>query len=211
MLYLNGSIDERYKMKKALLLAGVACLMSANVEAGMLSPYVGADYVHVNTNYKKQNKAKEGSYADKFNSYALSAGIRLTNYFAVEGFYQQSENKDKNTTGGYDGASFKNSLELKSYGIDIVKDVINLGMLEVLTSVGYVHYEAETKSRLTLNGSTAYAHDTEEGDGLRFGVGGQVNLNDNVAVRGMFRYAITDLDTVRNYKEFSIGLRYYFW
>ncbi len=196
-------------MKKTLLLAGVACLMTANANAGMLSPYVGADYVHVNTDYK--NKNKEGKYADSFNSFGVSAGIRLTNSFALEGFYQQSQNKDKNTDGGYDGASFKNSLELKTYGVDVVKDIINLGKVEVLTSIGYVRYQAETKSVLTLGGTTTSAHDTEEGDGLRFGIGGQFNLTDNLGVRGMFRYGITDLDAVKNYKEFSVGLRYYFW
>ena len=46
-------------MKKTLLLAGVACLMTANANAGMLSPYVGADYVHVNTDYKNKNKANQ--------------------------------------------------------------------------------------------------------------------------------------------------------
>ena len=195
-------------MKKVFLLASVACLMSLNAEAGMLSPYIGADYINVNADYGNENDSK---YADNFNSYGVSAGIRLTNSVALEGFYQQSENKEKNSDGGYAGADFKSSLKLKSYGIDLVSDVVNLGKVEILTSVGYIRYEAETESRLVMGGTSAYAHDTEEADGVRFGIGGQFNLTQNLSVRGMFRYAVTDLESVKNYKEFSVGVRYYFW
>ncbi len=195
-------------MKKTLLLAGAACLMGFNAEASILAPYIGADYVNVNADYGNENKDK---YADKFNSYGVSAGIKLTNNFAIEGFYQQSEDKDKNSNGGYAGADFNSSLKLKSYGIDLVSDVLNLGKVEILTSIGYTRYEAETKSRLVMGGATSYAHKNDEGDGIRFGIGGQINLTDNLGIRGMFRYAVTDLDSVKNYQEFAVGLRYKFW
>lgn len=195
-------------MKKTLLLAGAVCLLSFNANAALLSPYIGADYVNVNADYGNENKDK---YADNFNSYNVSAGIKLTNSFAIEGFYQQSEDKDKKSDGGFAGADFNSSLKLKSYGVDFVSDVLNLGKVEILTSVGYTRYEAETKSRLLLGGTTSYASHSEEGDGLRFGIGGQINLTKNLGIRGMFRYAVTNLDSVKNYKEFAVGLRYYFW
>ena len=61
-------------MKKTLLLASVACLISANASAEMmqdLKPYVGIDYVYDNADFKgAASKAK-----DNYNSGSINAGI----------------------------------------------------------------------------------------------------------------------------------------
>lgn len=50
----------------------------------------------------------------------------------------------------------------------------------------------------------------EEGNGLRLGIGGQINPLPSLGIRAMFRYTVTDMDAVKNMKEVTVGVRYYF-
>ncbi len=196
-------------MKKIGLLAAVLCLFSSNADAFLLSPYIGADY-----NYSSLNmgRANEELYADNFNSLGVTAGVKLLSFLSVEGFYQQSENKDNTVRNHFvEGDQFSSKLKLKSYGVDLVSDVINLGIVEVLSSVGYAYYDADVVNTLRVNGAAnARKSFSEEGNGLRLGIGGQINPLPSLGIRAMFRYTVTDLDTVKNMKEVTVGIRYYF-
>ena len=63
---------------------------------------------------------------------------------------------------------------------------------------------------VTVNGETGHKNYNEEGNGLRFGLGAQINPTPSIGIRAMLRYTITDMETVKNMKEFTVGLRYYF-
>ena len=78
-------------MKKTLLLAGVAALVSFNANAMEMKPYVGLDYV-----YSMVDLAEGDSYfEDKLNAFAVSAGTRFHKNFGMEAFYQRSEEGEK--------------------------------------------------------------------------------------------------------------------
>lgn len=195
-------------MKKCGLLLTVFCLLSFNANAGLISPYVGADYTYSSLNFGRQD---DDLYADNFNSLGVVAGVKLLSWISVEGFYQQSENKDNSVHNYYvAGDSFSTKMKLKSYGVDLVGDVLNLGIVEILSSVGYGYYDADITNSIYLNGTSAKRGYTEDGNGLRLGIGGQINLTPSLGIRAMFRYTITDMDAVKQMKDVTVGLRYYF-
>ena len=194
-------------MKKIGLLAAALCLFSADAGAAFVSPYVGADYNYSSLNFGRES---EDFYADNFNSLGVVAGVKLLSFLSVEGFYQQSENKDNTVRNHFvEGDEFSTKLKLKSYGVDLVGDVLNLGIVEILSSVGYGYYDADVTNTVNINGVGRRSFN-EEGNGLRLGIGGQINPLPSLGIRAMFRYTVTDMDAVKNMKEVTVGVRYYF-
>ena len=195
-------------MKKIGLLAAALCLFSADAGAAFVSPYVGADYNYSSLNFGRES---EDFYADNFNSLGVVAGVKLLSFLSVEGFYQQSENKDNTVRNHFvEGDEFSTKLKLKSYGVDLVGDVLNLGIVEILSSVGYGYYDADVTNTVNINGGGGRRSFNEEGNGLRLGIGGQINPLPSLGIRAMFRYTVTDMDAVKNMKEVTVGVRYYF-
>ena len=195
-------------MKKIGLLAAALCLFSADAGAAFVSPYVGADYNYSSLNFGRES---EDFYADNFNSLGVVAGVKLLSFLSVEGFYQQSENKDNTVRNHFvEGDEFSTKLKLKSYGVDLVGDVLNLGIVEILSSVGYGYYDADVTNTVNINGVGGLRSFNEEGNGLRLGIGGQINPLPSLGIRAMFRYTVTDMDAVKNMKEVTVGVRYYF-
>ena len=140
-------------MKKIGLLAAALCLFSADAGAAFVSPYVGADYNYSSLNFGRES---EDFYADNFNSLGVVAGVKLLSFLSVEGFYQQSENKDNTVRNHFvEGDEFSTKLKLKSYGVDLVGDVLNLGIVEILSSVGYGYYDADVTNTVNINGVAA--------------------------------------------------------
>ena len=195
-------------MKKIGLLAAALCLFSADAGAAFVSPYVGADYNYSSLNFGRES---EDFYADNFNSLGVVAGVKLLSFLSVEGFYQQSENKDNTVRNHFvEGDEFSTKLKLKSYGVDLVGDVLNLGIVEILSSVGYGYYDADVTNTVNINGVGGRRAFNEEGHGFRLGIGGQINPLPSLGIRAMFRYTVTDMDAVKNMKEVTVGVRYYF-
>ena len=195
-------------MKKIGLLAAALCLFSADAGAAFVSPYVGADYNYSSLNFGRES---EDFYADNFNSLGVVAGVKLLSFLSVEGFYQQSENKDNTVRNHFvEGDEFSTKLKLKSYGVDLVGDVLNLGIVEILSSVGYGYYDADVTNTVNINGVGGRRSFNEEGNGFRLGIGGQINPLPSLGIRAMFRYTVTDMDAVKNMKEVTVGVRYYF-
>ena len=195
-------------MKKIGLLAAALCLFSADAGAAFVSPYVGADYNYSSLNFGRES---EDFYADNFNSLGVVAGVKLLSFLSVDGFYQQSENKDNTVRNHFvEGDEFSTKLKLKSYGVDLVGDVLNLGIVEILSSVGYGYYDADVTNTVNINGVGGRRSFNEEGNGLRLGIGGQINPLPSLGIRAMFRYTVTDMDAVKNMKEVTVGVRYYF-
>ena len=195
-------------MKKIGLLAAALCLFSADAGAAFVSPYVGADYNYSSLNFGRES---EDFYADNLNSLGVVAGVKLLSFLSVEGFYQQSENKDNTVRNHFvEGDEFSTKLKLKSYGVDLVGDVLNLGIVEILSSVGYGYYDADVTNTVNINGVGGRRSFNEEGNGLRLGIGAQINPLPPLGIRAMFRYTVTDMDAVKNMKEVTVGVRYYF-
>ena len=178
-------------MKKLLAFSLLFALSAANAQAaGWLNPYVGIDYAYTNAGY--------GNYTDKAlkdqtDSYVLSAGIKILPGLAVEGFYQQSAH-EKNT----------------SANVILPGDSLNRGLVQIRGSVGIARYDVKVSQDYFVNGTGGHTNKTYSGEGLRFGIGAQINLTDSWSLRGMGRYSVTNIEKIDDFKEITLGLRYSF-
>ena len=182
-------------MKKYLLLAGVASIMSFNANAMEMEmkPYVGLDYV------RSMVDINEDYAEDDFNAYAINAGVKMHKNFGVEAFFQQTEEGKKTAPGG-----IKVKDKYHAYGLDLM-GYMPLGCeekVELIGSLGMGYYDAELK-----NNDTKY---TDDGWGWRLGAGAQYNFTENMAARMMVRYADVDIEGVDNIVDVTAGVRYSF-
>ncbi|MBR5154394.1 MAG: outer membrane beta-barrel protein [Alphaproteobacteria bacterium] len=175
-------------MKKTYLTLIASMVLATNANAFVVSPHVGIDYVSSTPN----------GYGniDSLNGASLNAGVKALGFLSVEGYYQK-----------YFSTSTPNGSKTKpaAYGLDLVADTLNLGVVEVLTTVGYGKY--------TLDGGTLGKKlEKFEDTSYRAGFGVQVNPTDNIGIRAMYRYVFPKDDFFKkNVQELSIGLRYYFF
>lgn len=204
MLRLQFNYKRDINMKKLLILAVALCVTAFDAKAFLLNPYIGADYGYSSLNFGKKY---DEFYADSFDSYGAVVGLKVFSLLSVEGFYMQSDSEDSQTWGK---SKVSTKLKLESYGVDVVGDVLNLGVFEVLSSIGYGYYNADVTNTSTGYNGTVRKKFDEDGNGIRFGLGAQINPTSSIGIRGMFRYTITDMDAVKNMKEFTLGIRYYF-
>ncbi len=171
-------------MKKLIL--SLFCMMfSYNANAVILSPHVGIDYVG----------SKPNSFdLSEYSSVSVNAGIKILSFISVEGYYQEAFSIDAE----------KGHTNPSSYGVDVVGDLLNLGVVELLSSVGYGQYN--------LSGGELNKHQKDyETGAFRVGLGGQINLTNNLGIRAMYRYVMPDSSFVDNIQEISVGLRFYFF
>lgn len=186
-------------MKKTLLLAGVACLISATAAHAMdytnIKPIIGLDYAYDNAEFKKESKGLN----DDFNSGIISLGTRIGDYSSVEAFYQLAGEKKTST----DVAKYK--AKFSAYGLDVYGH-LPLGCeqkVELLGSLGLGIYDIDIKR----DGGKVV--DTNR-VGYRIGLGAQYNFTPNVAGRIMGRYDYIGNGQLHSMNEVTAGIRYAF-
>jgi len=190
ILYIT--LKSFYKLKeltmKKFYLSLMATMFAFNAHAFVVSPHVGIDYVSTTPN----------GYGDldSLNGVSVNVGVKALGFLSVEAYYQRFLTTD---------AAYKTRTNPKTYGIDAVFDTLNLGLVEVLTTVGVGKYE--------LNGGKLdHKIKDFEGKTYRAGFGAQLNPTPSIGIRAMYRYVFPeDKFLKKNAQEFTVGVRYYFF
>ncbi|MCM1324433.1 MAG: porin family protein [Acetobacter sp.] len=173
---------------KKLYLTLAATMLSFNANAFIVSPHVGLDYVSATPN----------GYGniDSLNGGALSVGVKALGMVSVEGYYQKFFSTD---------AAHGSKTKPAAYGVDAVFDTLNLGVVELLTTVGYGKYSLDGGR---LNSKMKGFEDKT----YRAGFGAQFNPTSNIGIRAMYRYVFPeDKFFKKNVQELTVGVRYYFF
>ena len=189
-------------MRKTLLLAGVASIMSFNANAMEMEmkPYVGLDYVYSMIDADEIDGV--GGVEEDLNAYAINAGVRMHKNFGVEAFFQQAAEGKKNH------GDTKVKDKYHAYGLDLI-GYMPLGCdekVELLGSLGMGYYDTEVK----VESPSQRLKETDDGWGWRLGAGAQYNFTENMAARVMVRYADVDVEGVDNVVDLTAGVRYSF-
>lgn len=177
-------------MKKFLIATVAAVMCSTAVQAGEYLPYMGIDYVNMNPNVSAR-------FPDNYNAGSLTAGVKFMDIGSIEFFAERSMKEKENVDG------IVSRGRMYGFGVDGILNAYNLSQGTILASVGYGRISAKLKH----NGEMT----KDDGNDLRFGVGGELNPSENWGFRAMFRYSLTDSKAYKNAKEFTIGTRYYFY
>ena len=186
-------------MKKTLLLAGVACLFAASANAEV-RPYAGLDWNYSTFDYAYD---AENLIEDDYQSASLIAGAKLHKNFGVEAFYQLSQ-QEKNTNEDSTVHS-----RFQAYGLDAL-GYLPLGCdgtVELIAGAGIGEYEMKARTK-DFGGEKM--SEKEKAFAYRLNFGAQYNIDDNWAVRGMYRHVYTQHSEIDGINEFSLGVRYSF-
>lgn len=173
---------------KKLYLALAATMFSFNANAFIVSPHIGLDYI----------SAMPNGYSgiDNLNGGAFSAGVKALGFVSLEGYYQKYFSTD---------AKHGSKTKPAAYGVDAVFDTLNLGVVELLTTVGYGKYSLD-------GGKLDAKMKNFEDKTYRAGFGAQFNPTSHIGIRAMYRYVFPeDKFFKKNVQEFTVGVRYYFF
>ncbi len=177
---------------KKILLASALALLPLSAQALEVRPVVGVDY-----NYSKVglNGIYDDVFEDTYHSFSGVIGTKISQYFGIEAFYEQSLDED-----GYSGLVESN---FNAFGAEAVFYVPLVDKLELVPSIGLGRYEVEAE---ILN-----LKDSEDGLGIRGGLALQYNFTDNVAIRAGGRYVwLSNFDSTDDIMQLTAGLRFTF-
>lgn len=190
-------------MKKALLLASAALLISTSAKAEWndfyrdVKPYIGADYAYDNLDLKSEAKhAKEN-----FNSAVVNAGMQVTEYADLEAFYQFGGNRKAHLREDQGGGTKK--FRFDAYGLDLY-GYLPLGCeqkFKLLATAGAAVYDTELKYNDKISKSRV---------GYRVGGGAMYKFTDHIAARVVGRYGYIGTRDLNHLAEVTAGLRYSF-
>lgn len=154
--------------------------------------YIGGDFSRSFISY--QGDYNE-FYNEDYNVYGPVVGISV-NGIGMEGFYQMSGTTD-NESG--------QETEFRVYGAEFIMALPTTDMVDFVASLGFVKYEFE----YTPSGGERVKDDCE---GIRFGLGFQINLSKHIALRTMYHYSSinSNIDKFEDINEITTGLRIYF-
>lgn len=194
-------------MKKTLLLASVACLISSAASASMMddakkvynemTPYVGMDYAY--TNLDLNGPAKHAK--ENFNSAKLNVGVDVGKHMSLEAFYQFGGARKAHLKESQGGGTKK--YKFNAYGIDAY-GYMPLGCAQKFSLVGTAGmaiYDTELKYNDKVSKSKV---------GYRVGGGAQYKLTDKMAARVIGRYGYVGSKQLNHVAEVTAGLRYSF-
>ena len=185
-------------MKKICMIAVAASAFALNAQAmdwgnNLVRPYIGADYIY--------SHAKQGAYASgakrDYNSWDVNAGMDITQYASLEGFFQQAFSREKHTDDG------KITSRFYAWGMDMYGRMpIMCSGFNLLASVGFADYNV----KYTLEGNSI----DKQRVGYRGGVGFSYDFTEHMSFRMMGRYSYVGMASLDNLMEMTAGLRYTF-
>ena len=189
-------------MRKGMLLAGVAILLAGTAQAMEINPYIGADYTYSKADYKSDNATWDKALKENYNSLGANLGMRPSQYFSLEGFFQQAmEAKGSKASAAVYGDRIKS--KFNAYGADAYGYIpIGCDGWSLLGTVGLANYNFKVKSE---TGSEDKNH-----MGYRAGLGFQYDMNEHWALRVVGRYSYIDSKILDNMQEATAGIRYTF-
>ena len=161
------------------------------------NPYIGIDYQHTRINY---DNAVEPFLDDSLGGFNIHAGLRPYKYLGAElGYFQTAEGK-----GSIAGLETKVKVRGVTFDAMGYLPVDESGTVELIGTAGVLWNKA--KLEVPTIGS-----DSESEIDWRIGAGAQVNVADNVNMRGIVRYQTADFeDTADNAWVYTVGLNYGF-
>lgn len=177
-----------YRMKKVLLLAGVAGMVAANAEAIDFTPYAGLDATYSTIDADRASNINNKNWAG-----AIVLGGR-TDHYGLEAYFENSLREHET------GMKTRN----RKYGIDVLgfQPLGCSGRWEGVASAGLTWNRVRTHANGDVHNDNGY--------GERLGAGLQYALTEKTSVRAMYHYNWIHHSVVNNANEITLGVRYAF-
>lgn len=197
-------------------LAGTA-MLATEVQAVPNRIYVGLDYaVHQNSvddngptfRSVNPNINYTTEYPEDFQAPSINVGYNFSENFGIEAFYQTSSTEDDRYFGVWNSLdTLASETDFQAYGVDLMAYLKTTDKVDWLLSAGVAQYEYSTKFKYQYLNIYREQEIEEDGLGIRLGTGFQINFDDYVSFRAMYRYIFSDVPGLKHAQEFLIGVR----
>ena len=205
------------RMKKLFYYSTIFSLLSAaNAYAVPNRVYVGTDFIYDfnkvdgGPSFSNINPPVSQSVEapDSMVNAAINAGYNFSENFGVEVFYQASGTHDKT----YDNIASLNSqlsaeTSYQAYGLDMMAYIKSTDKVDWLLSAGVAQYNFETEFKYSAGGIEKKVTEKDDSIGLRLGAGFQINFDDYISFRAMYRYIFADIPGIDKMQEILVGVR----
>lgn len=187
-------------------------------ESNKIRPYIGLDVSTSKIDFGRDEWVVDdynGGYEyhdNKNEALSFVVGAKINKNFGIEAFYQTSNENEKKYYWD-DGVYEEDKLSYTAMGIDAIAYMPINQEFELLAALGLAQYDFETKYEDVDEEFGNLGGESKDFDslGIRFGIGAQYNITNNLALRWMARYIkMNDDEYVKSLTEFSLGLRYMF-
>lgn len=196
-------------MKKILLSSLFAFLLTFDCFAFEPKPFFGLDYIISKVDTSQHKQLHKTIFPQKYTTLEAVGGIKLSQVFGVEAFFQQSVKRKKRSV--IEGNSIEAKLSYRAFGADLIGYLPVSQHFDLLGSLGFGFYDIHQKISASEAGeSKNYVSHWAP----RIGFGTEFYFNEYFSVRFMGRYAHLD-QKEKYYKlkyiaDLSLGVRYYY-
>lgn len=213
------------KYNKSIMAAIAAVAILSTVPAGAAesktyswAPYVGVDYQRMSFNYNNNydvggGLALDGETVldDSLNGLNLHIGARPYENLGFELGYFRTENADKDITAGETVGpgtvaltNFTTHTRVQGVTLDAMGYLPVTQQVELIGTAGLLWNQAKAEF-------AGYGNEKKSEIDWRIGAGAQVNVVNNVNLRGLVRYQTADFkDVADNAWVYTIGVNYGF-
>lgn len=215
-------------LSKLILSTAIAGVMTSTANAGSLkelNPYIGIDYqrttLDYNSNYTKfgGGTSVDGNVIleDALNGFNVHAGIRPHKHVGFElGYFYNIEESKSIANGSTVGTG---TVATANFTTDVTTQGLTFDALGYLPIDKQERFEligtaglSITNAEVTFNVPGVGAGSADETEvGFRAGLGGQINVNENLNFRAIGRYQTADFEDVADDSMvYTVGLNYKF-
>ena len=143
---------------------------------------------------------------------SVNVGYNFSENFGVEAFYQASGSEDDHYFGVWNSLdSLSAETDFQAYGVDLMAYLKTTDKVDWVLSAGLAQYEYKTKFKYRYLNLYREQEIEEDGLGIRFGTGFQINFDDYVSFRAMYRYIFSDVPGLKHAQEIVFGVRIGFY
>lgn len=204
------------RMKRFIYGALLSTIFAVNAYAVPNRIYVGTDFVYDfnkvdgGPSFSNSNPPVNQSVEapEDMTSAVINAGYNFSENFGIEGFYQASGSHDKT----YDNIASLNSqlkaeTSYQAYGLDMIAYINSTDKVDWLLSAGLAQYNFETKFKYSAGGVLKKVKEKDDSIGIRLGAGLQINFDNYISFRAMYRYIFSDIPGIDKMQEILVGVR----
>ena len=169
--------------------------------------YVGAEYQKIDVSYGTLNGVPLSTYYEEdLDAFAGYVGYRFNDNIGVELSYANSSEGEKNNVLGT-GVNVTNSFDLTAVEAMLFLPVDSEKKFDIIGAIGLARVSAEAKA----SNATANVRVDDSENKMRFGIGAQYEIVENVRIRAMLRHQEADFSgDLDDAKIYSIGLNFSF-
>ncbi len=155
--------------------------------------------------------SSDTSVDDNDTGWKIFAGYRFNQYIAVELGYQDFGDMDAKTRilSPVSG-TVKTNTDVDAFNLSVNLGAPITDEWSVFAKLGYMDWDADVKSKVSINGVNSSSHNSDSGSDFIWGLGFSYKINDSFDIRGDWDRLSLGGDIDTDYDAYSLSVQFHF-